>query len=62
MIAPVRCVFRLKETGTHFGWEAIGAGAGTAAAFITGKKNIRLPPETHLTFKLVEPLTIDAKS
>jgi hypothetical protein len=40
----------------------IGAGAGTAAAFITGKKNIRLPPETHLTFKLVEPLTIDAKS
>jgi hypothetical protein len=40
----------------------IGAGAGTAAAFITGKKNVRLPPETHLTFKLVEPLTIDAKS
>jgi hypothetical protein len=36
----------------------IGAGAGTAAAFITGKKNVRLPPETHLTFKLVEPLTI----
>jgi len=40
----------------------IGAGAGTAAAFITGKKNVRLPPKTHLTFKLVEPLTIDAKS
>jgi hypothetical protein len=40
----------------------IGAGAGTAAAFMTGKKNVRLPPETHLTFKLVEPLTIDAKS
>jgi hypothetical protein len=40
----------------------IGAGAGTAAAFITGKKNVRLPPETHLTFKLVEPLTIDARS
>jgi hypothetical protein len=40
----------------------IGAGAGTAAAIITGKKNVRLPPETHLTFKLVEPLTIDANS
>jgi hypothetical protein len=40
----------------------IGAGAGTAAAFITGKKNVRLPPETHLTFKLVEQLTIDPKT
>jgi len=40
----------------------IGAGAGTAAAFITGKKNVRLPPESHLTFRLVEPLTIDTKS
>ena len=36
----------------------VGAGAGTAVAFLTGKKDIRLPPETSLTFKLAEPVTI----
>ena len=30
---------------------AIGAGAGTAGALLTGKKNIVLPPETHLVFE-----------
>ena len=39
----------------------IGAGAGTAAAFFTGKKDIRLPSETVLTFKLAEPVTIPGK-
>jgi hypothetical protein len=39
----------------------IGAGVGTAAAFITGKKDIRLPPETSLTFTLAEPVTVNAK-
>jgi hypothetical protein len=39
----------------------IGAGVGTAAAFITGKKDIRLPPETPLTFTLAGPVTINAK-
>lgn len=38
----------------------IGAGAGTAAAFLTGKKDIRLPAETELTFRLAEPITIPA--
>ena len=36
----------------------IGAGAGTAAAFLTGKKDIRIPAETELTFRLAEPATI----
>jgi len=40
----------------------IGAGAGTAAAFFTGKKDVRLPPETSLTFTLEQPLTVNAKS
>jgi len=40
----------------------IGAGAGTAAALITGKKDFRLPPESSLTFTLSQPLTISAKS
>ncbi len=40
---------------------SIGAGAGTATSLITGKKNVRLPPETPLTFTLAEPLTINAK-
>jgi hypothetical protein len=40
----------------------IGAGAGTAAAYFTGKKDIHLPAETHLTFRLAEPVTVAAKS
>jgi hypothetical protein len=40
----------------------VGAGAGTAAAFITGKKDIRLPAETPVTFELAEPVTINAKA
>jgi hypothetical protein len=39
----------------------IGAGAGTAVAFLTGKKDIHLSPETELTFRLAEPLTVDVK-
>jgi hypothetical protein len=39
----------------------IGAGAGTAAAFLTGKKDIKLPAETHLTFKLAQPITVNVK-
>jgi hypothetical protein len=39
----------------------VGAGAGTAAALITGKKDVRLPAETRLTFRLAEPVTINAK-
>ncbi len=40
----------------------VGAGAGTAVAFLTGKKDIRLPAETPLTFKLAYPVTIEVKS
>ena len=40
----------------------VGAGAGTAVAFLTGKKDIRLPAETELTFRLAEPVTINEKS
>jgi hypothetical protein len=40
----------------------VGAGAGTAVAFMTGKKDIHLGAETPLTFRLVHPVTIDAKS
>ena len=40
----------------------VGAGAGVATAFITGKKDVRLPPETHLTFRLSQPVTITTKS
>ncbi len=39
----------------------IGAGAGTAVAFFTGKRDIRLPAETPLTFKLTEPVTVELK-
>jgi len=37
---------------------AAGGGAGTAAAFATGKDEIRLAPETKLTFKLTSPLQV----
>ena len=39
----------------------VGAGAGTAVAFFTGKKDIRLPAETPLTFRLTRPVSIDVK-
>jgi hypothetical protein len=35
-----------------------GAGAGTAGAAITGKKNVRLPVETPLTFSLRAPVML----
>ena len=39
----------------------VGAGAGTTVAFLTGKKDIHLRPETPLTFKLTEPVAIPVK-
>ncbi len=40
----------------------LGAGAGTAVAYFTGKKDVRLPAESRLTFELARPVTINAKS
>ncbi|HET7106631.1 MAG TPA: hypothetical protein VFI38_07465 [Candidatus Acidoferrum sp.] len=40
----------------------IGAGAGTAVAYFTGKKDIHLRPETQLEFRLVQPVIVDTKS
>ena len=37
---------------------ALGAGAGTAGAAYTGNKEIVLPAESTLSFKLTEPLTV----
>jgi hypothetical protein len=41
---------------------AAGAGAGTAGAAYTGKKDIRIPAETALTFRLARPVIIPVKS
>lgn len=35
-----------------------GGGAGTAGAAFTGNKNITLPAETSLSFKLIQPLEV----
>lgn len=40
----------------------IGAGVGTAVAFMTGKHDIKLPAETPLTFKLADPVTMKVTS
>ena len=40
----------------------IGAGAGTTVALLTGKKDIKLSPETPVTFELAAPVTIPVKS
>ena len=40
---------------------AAGAGAGTATAAMTGKKDIVLPAEAHLSFKLTQPMTLKVK-
>jgi hypothetical protein len=37
----------------------IGAGVGTVAAVVTCRRDIRLPAETHVTFELATPATID---
>jgi hypothetical protein len=37
---------------------AVGAGAGTAGAAYTGNKNVVLPAEAALGFRLVQPLTV----
>jgi hypothetical protein len=36
----------------------IGAGAGTAGAAFTGNKNVSIPAETVVTFRLAAPITI----
>ena len=38
-----------------------GAGAGTAGAAFTGERDVTIPPETKLSFKLKEPLEIRGK-
>ena len=40
---------------------AVGAGAGTAGAAATGKKDVLIPAETPLSFKLTQPVTIQVK-
>jgi hypothetical protein len=40
----------------------LGAGAGTAVTFMTGKKDIHLSAEAPLTFRLVRPVTINVTS
>ena len=40
----------------------IGAGAGTAVAYFTGKRDIHLKPETRLEFRLNQPVIVDTKS
>ena len=39
----------------------IGAAAGTGGAGLTGNRDITLPAETPITFKLVDPLEIKSK-
>ncbi len=39
----------------------VGAGAGTAGAAATGKKDISMPAETHLQFRLLRPVTVTVK-
>jgi len=36
----------------------VGAGGGLAVAAITGRKNVRVPAETVMTFRLAEPVNI----
>lgn len=40
---------------------AIGAGGGTAAAAVTGKRDVHLPAETRLAFPLSQSVTIQVK-
>jgi len=48
-------------TGAAIG-AAAGAGAGTAGATATGKKDVTVPAETRLSFRLTGPVTISVKN
>jgi len=39
-----------------------GAGAGVAAAAITGRKQVNLPAESELTFRLTRPLSVPQRA
>ncbi len=39
----------------------VGAAAGTTVALVTAKRDIKLRPETPLTFRLAKPATINVK-
>jgi hypothetical protein len=39
----------------------VGAGGGTAGAGLTGNREIVFPAETHLTFKILDPVEIKSK-
>jgi len=39
----------------------VGTGAGVVGAATTGKKNVRMPVETPLNFRLIEPLVVAVK-
>lgn len=40
----------------------IGAAAGTAGAYFTGKKDVRLPAESRVTFELTQDVKVSVKS
>ena len=40
----------------------VGLAAGTTVALVTAKRDIKLPPETRLTFRLSQPTSINVKS
>ena len=40
----------------------IGAAAGTAGAYFTGKKDVRLPAESRVTFELTQEVKVTVKS
>jgi outer membrane lipoprotein SlyB len=40
---------------------AAGAGAGTVGAAATGKKDITVPAESHVEFRLRQPLTVEVR-
>ena len=40
----------------------VGAAAGTTVALVTAKRDVKLRPETPLTFRLAKPATITVKS
>ena len=51
---------QIRATGALIGGP-VGAGAGATVALLTGKKDIKLRPETPVKFELSEPVTIDVK-
>ena len=60
-LLPASTKARARNAAKSISGGLIGAAAGTGGAGLTGNRDITLPAETPISFKLVDPLEIKPK-